>query len=140
MNNDTKPAVTAPDVKLLMVRNIAQPITMDCLGISFGLRIERDVIDDRAGRIFLQVIYHAPCTKTGIVQEWRGRKWYLSGYMTADEIVKTAYAAFEATVKHEIMEGFKFDGQILFNPHVSFRALLSVSDMEVSRPIQQPNA
>jgi hypothetical protein len=53
--------------------------------------------------------------------------------MTDDEVVKTAYVAFEAAVKHEILEGFKVDGKILFNPHVNFEALLTVSDKEVFR-------
>lgn len=53
--------------------------------------------------------------------------------MTDDEIVKTAWCAFEAAVKHEIMEGFKVDGKILFNPHLNFEALLSISHLEVKR-------
>lgn len=57
--------------------------------------------------------------------------------MTEDEIVKRAYVAFEAAVKHEVMENFKFDGVIVFNPHVNFRKLLEVSPHEVRRePIQ----
>lgn len=53
--------------------------------------------------------------------------------MTDDEVVKTAYCAFEAAVKHEVMEGFKVDGKILFNPHMNFEALLSISDKEIYR-------
>lgn len=85
------------------------------------------------GRIFLQVIYKAPCTKTGDINEWSGRKYYLSDYMTDDEIVKTAYVAFESAIKHEIMEGFKVDGIILFNPHINFEELLKISHKEVKR-------
>jgi hypothetical protein len=55
--------------------------------------------------------------------------------MTRDEVVKTAFAAFKAAVEHEVMEGFKFNGKIVFNPHVSFEALLSITDQEVSRHI-----
>lgn len=53
--------------------------------------------------------------------------------MTNDEIIKTAYCAAEAAVKHEIMEGFKVDGVILFNPHVDFEELLKISHLEVKR-------
>lgn len=115
------------------VKAFCQNITMSVFGAHFRLRVERDCKDPVDGRIFLQVTYEAPCTKTGAVQEWHGRKWYLSEYMTEDEIVKTAYAAFEAAVKHEIMEGFKFNGKVVFNPHVNYLSLLLVTDDEVSR-------
>lgn len=114
------------------VQDITDRLTMSVFGAAFHLRVERDNLHPN-GRIFLQVTYKAPCTKTGSVQEWHGRKWYLSEYMTDDEIVKTAYAAFEAAVKHEVMEGFKVDGIILFNPHIQFEELLKVSNLEVSR-------
>ncbi len=107
-------------------------ITMSCFGVSFRLRAEHDN-EFPNGRIFIQVVYDSPCTKTGEVKEWHGRKWYLSKHMTDDEIVKTAYVAFESCVKHEVMEGFKVDGITLFNPHASFEELLKVSGLEVSR-------
>lgn len=114
------------------VKNLTSRITMSCFGTDFKLRVERDN-EFKNGRIFLQVVYGAPCTKTGEIQEWKGRKYYLSKHMTDDEIVKTAYVAFESCVKHEIMEGFKVDGIILFNPHINFEELLSISHLEVSR-------
>ena len=116
------------------VKDITARISLSAFGTDFSLRVEHDN-QNPAGRIFLQVIYHAPCTKTGELQEWHGRKWYLSQHMTDDEIVKTAYAAFESAIKHEIMEGFKVDGIVLFNPHVNFEVLLAVSKQEVRRGI-----
>lgn len=115
-----------------MIQQITDRITMTVFGVRFFLRVDSDYKYIN-GRNFLQVVYHAPCTKTGETKEWRGRKWYLSEHMTEDEIIKTAYTAFEYAVKHEVMEGFKVDGIILFNPHVNFEALLSVSHHEVKR-------
>lgn len=115
------------------IQTLLMRVSMEVMGITFRIRVERDNKDQVAGRIFLQVVYYAPCTKTGELLKWHGRKWYLSDHMTDDEIIKTAYAAFEAAVKHEVMEGFKVDGKILFNPHVSYEALLSVSDIETQR-------
>lgn len=117
------------------VKQIVSRITMSCLRTEFKLRVEYDneFLIDGIGRIFLQVIYDAPCTKTNVEQEWHGRKWYLSKHMTDDEIVKTAYVAFESCVKHEIMEGFKVDNIILFNPHINFEELLKISDKEITR-------
>lgn len=112
---------------------IAQRLQMSVFGTEFSLRVERDNNDPENGRVFLQACYMAPCTKTQELKEWHGRKWYLSDYMTEDEIIKTAWCAFEAAVKHETMEGFKVDGVILFNPHVDYNALLEISNQEVSR-------
>ena len=53
--------------------------------------------------------------------------------MLEDEVVKTAYLAFKLAVEHEVMEGFTVDGKILFNPHISYSALLAISDCEVKR-------
>lgn len=116
------------------VKLITDRISLSCLGKDFKIRVERDCLNPDNGRVFLQIIYEAPCSKTGKVDTWSGRKWYLSEFMTDDEIVKTCYAAFEAAVKHEVLEGFKVDGLIVFNPHVSFEQLLRVSHMETTRP------
>jgi hypothetical protein len=122
------------ETPLEMIRAITKNIRMECLGnSSFYLRIERDVMKSENGRIFIQVCYKAPCTKKGIEEEYKGRKWYLSDYMTEDEVIKTAYTAFKMAVEHEIMEGFKVEGIILFNPHVNFRSLLEASQDEVKR-------
>lgn len=118
--------------RLFKVRDLVKHITLSIFNIKPHIIVEFDKTYPET-RIYLQVLYNAPCTKTGEVQEWSGRKWYVSDYMTEDEIVKTAWCAFEAAVKHEVMEGFKFDGVIVFNPHVNFRALLGVSHMEVKR-------
>lgn len=115
-------------VKLLCIH-----ITMEVMGMPLRLRIQRDCLYPLTGRVFLQVVYDAPCTKTGNMQEWHGRKWYLSEHMTEDEVIKTAYAAFKAAVEHEVMEGFKICGTVLFNPHVDYKALLAVSHQEVKR-------
>lgn len=105
---------------------------MNVLNTRFNMLVERDKIY-KDGRFFLQVEYEAICTHTGIPTMWKGRKWYLSEHMTDDEIVKTSWCALESAVKHECMEGFKIDGKILFNPHINYEALLSISDREVRR-------
>ena len=114
------------------VHEITDKISMNLLGKEFTLRVEVDN-ENPNGRVFLQVVYMAPCTKTRTMAKWKGRKWYLSTHMTDDEIVKTAYAAFEAAVKHEVMEGFKYDNVIVFNPHVNFQELLKISSNEIFR-------
>ena len=126
------------ELSLLAVVSIVNRIKMSCLGNdSFRFRVERDNKDKEHGRIFIQVMYDAPCTKTKEIKEWSGRKYYLSDHMTEDEIVKTAWVAFEQTVKHEVMEGFTVDNIILFNPHVNYTELLKISNNEISRSNSQ---
>jgi hypothetical protein len=115
------------------VKKITDRITMNLLGTEFKVRVERDNIHPVDGRIFLQIVFNAPCTKSGEPTEWHGRKWYLSEFMTDDEIVKTTYSAFKAVIDHEVMEAFKVDGIILFNPHLNFEELLAISHKEVRR-------
>lgn len=88
---------------------------------------------ENIGRIYIQIEYKAPCTKSKELKSWKGRKWYLSSHMTDDEIIKTCYVAFKSAVKHEIMEGFKVDGIVLFNPHINFEELLKISNKEITR-------
>lgn len=134
------PLMTIKEIRTLLGR-----VSCGLLGNEFTLLVEYDKkytrfrggVQPPEGRIYLQVQYQAPCTKTGVHGTWKGGKYYLSSHMTPDEIVKKAYVAFEAAVKHEIMEGFKVDGKILFNPHVNFEELLEVSNREVKR--EEPN-
>ena len=113
------------------VQKIIDRITLECIGIEFQLNAFED--KKGCGRIYLQVSYVSPCTHSGKHEIWKSGKHYLSEHMTDDEIVKKSYVAFEQCVKHEIMEGFKVDGKILFNPHVNFEELLAISHKEVKR-------
>jgi hypothetical protein len=106
-------------------------VTLSCLDKEFKIIIETDKVSGQ--RVFIQISYESKCTKTDKLDTWKGRKCYLSKHMTDDEIIKTAYVAFEAAVKHEVMEGFKVDGIVLFNPHLNFEELLKISHLEVKR-------
>jgi hypothetical protein len=119
---------------LEQVKSIISSIKCHLFSTVFRIRVERDNKDPDNGRIFLQICYDAFCSRTGVFQnDWHGRKWYLSDYMTVDEIVKTCYAAFKAAVEHECMEGFKVNDIIVFNPHINHEELLKISDREVKR-------
>jgi hypothetical protein len=118
---------------LEQVTVLCNKIEMKCLGTKFHLRVEKDNKRPDDGRIFIQIVYNATCTKSGEPKKFHGRKFYLSDHMTQDEVVKTAYLAFKLAVEHEVMEGFSVGGKVLFNPHVDFTELLSISHREVSR-------
>ena len=131
------------------VIDLVAHLTLRILDVEFKVLVEQDKVyreydgfySDINGRYrkhfnartYIQLEYKAPCTKTGLYQNWKSDKLYLSSYMTEDEVVKKVFVLFERAVKHEVMEGFKFDGKIVFNPHTSFRDLLLVSDKETTR-------
>jgi hypothetical protein len=129
------------DSQIEKVKALCARVSCNLFGKQFNIRVERDNLHPKDGRIFLQLTYSAVCTKevgtelehTSEEKEWHGRKWYLSEFMTDDEVIKTCYGAFKMCVEHEIMESFKVDGKILFNPHVNYLDLLDVSHKEVSR-------
>lgn len=106
-------------------------LNMNCLGIPFTLKISRD--DKFGDRIYLQIIYTSVCSKSKKLETYKGRKFYLSVHMTADEVMKTAYLAFETAVKHEILEGFQIRGTPLFNPHTPYNELIKISHIEKRR-------
>ena len=125
------------DTPLQNVRRLVGALTADIMGKKVQFRVERDVKRPVDGRIFVQCAYRSRCTVSGVVKTWHGRKWYLSDYMTDDEVVKTCFAAFKATVEHEIMEGFHYQGRRVFNPHASFIALMEAGEKEVYRAPQR---
>lgn len=110
---------------------------MDIMGKTFHVDIKEDAkaanFMPLGARVYIQLYYYALCTKSGKERAYKGRKWYLSEHMTDDEVIKTCYAAFETAVKHEIMEGFKVDGIVVFNPHVNYEELLKISHREITR-------
>lgn len=119
------------DFLLKRVCYLSERINMQCLQTAFHVKIDQDKDSER---VFIQLYYECMDSHEPMIKKiWKGRKWYLSYYMSDDEIVKTIYAAFEMAVKHEVMEGFKVDGKTLFNPHVDFEELLKISDREVKR-------
>ena len=117
------------------VEALLTQISIGMLGTKFLFILGEDHLYkvDGVGRVFLQISYFAKCNKTDELQNWKGRKWYLSEFMTDDEIVKTAYTAYEMAIRHEMMETFKFNGIPLFNPHTSYKDILTVSRKEVTR-------
>jgi hypothetical protein len=114
------------------VKDLLSRITMDMLGNkTFKFLLEKD--KKGGDRIYIQLVYAAPCTKEDTNKSWKGRKWYLSEHMTENEIIFTAYTAYEMCLRHEMMETFKIDGIILVNPHVDYKELLKVSGNEITR-------
>lgn len=98
-------------------------ITVEAFGTTFEAILGCDI----GRRFWLQLSFVVNHTSH------RGRKWILSRYMLDDEIVKTVWLAFEVAVKHELLEGFRFGGELVFNPHTPFTKFVEASRTEVFR-------
>ena len=65
-------------------------------------------------------------TKTGNPASWTGRKWMLSRFMCRTEIVRTAYKAYMAAIKHEAQEIFKYKNAAIYSPHFNVEVLADI--------------
>ena len=119
--------------KINQIEKLLERISFNLFEKEMKVFVHEDKAYKGSGRLYIQVEYAAPCNKTNLNQVWYGSKYYLSEFMTNDEVVKKAYVAFEQAVKHEVMEAFKVDDIILFNPHVDFEELLKISHKEITR-------
>lgn len=127
--------------EIIRVDNLLKRLSINILGgqMKFTAHYDKlfqDILrlNGEEPRIYIQITYSAPDTKDpNNTEMYKGAKWYLSPHMTDDEIVKKCYLAFRTCVEHEVLEGFKVDDIILFNPHVDFEELLKVSHKEVTR-------
>lgn len=66
-------------------------------------------------------------------QDWKGRKWRLSPFMTDGEVVQTAFKAVMTFVEHETREHFTFQGKAIFGPHLDIYELVKIADKPVFR-------
>lgn len=75
-------------------------------------------IDEKEGLVFIQHWQLLPdCKMDGYRTEQRGRKFYISPYMTDEEIVRTFALAVKVFEEHEANEWLKLDGERVLNPH-----------------------
>ena len=93
---------------------------LECGSLTFNLYEDH--------KLYLQVKAPAACSNTGVVKAQRGRKWYLSPWMTKSELVQTALKAALTYVEHETREHFKYRGRAVFGPHYDVDALWEVCD------------
>jgi hypothetical protein len=77
----------------------------------------RFVVALDGSRPYLQVEANDKCARSGNTITWRGRKWFLSPFMSKSEVVQTALKAVLTALEHEARERFLYRGQPVFGPH-----------------------
>jgi hypothetical protein len=81
----------------------------------------------------LWVSFERPDTLTGNVGRGRGREEVVWQGATLSGVIKTAWLLVELMVRHELMEGFRFDDARIFNPHNSVLDLARVQEIHDRR-------
>jgi hypothetical protein len=81
----------------------------------------------------LWVSFERPDTLTGCVGRGRGRDEIVWTGTSLSGVIKTAWLLVELMVRHELMEGFRFDNARIFNPHNSVLDLARVQELHDGR-------
>lgn len=89
------------------------------------------------GRMFLRVACKdGTCNRTGEKMSWNGRWWRLSPHMTDSEVVGTAFKAYLTALEHEARETFTFQGEPIYDAHLSVYQLANLSRDRSSRDVR----
>lgn len=79
------------------------------------------------------VTFERPDTLTGVIGRGRGRDEVIWAGASLSAVVKTAWVLFKLMVDHEAMEGFRWQGRRIFNPHNSVIDLARVQELHDER-------
>lgn len=74
--------------------------------------------------------FERPDTLTGKIGRGRGRDEIIWKGSSLSSVVKTAWLLVKILIDHEMLEGFRFDGERIFNPHNS---VLDLVDLQKER-------
>lgn len=70
--------------------------------------------------------FERPDTITGAIGRGRGRDEIVWEGAPLSGVVKTCWLLVELLVRHELMEGFRWDGARIFNPHNTVTELAAI--------------
>lgn len=108
---------------------ILRDITMENTSLDFKWRFEvAECADMRSPGWFVNAAFERPDTETGVIGIGRGRKEFVAVGTTLSGVVKTCWLVIELVIRHELMEGFRWNGVRIFNPHNSVQALASIQE------------
>jgi hypothetical protein len=102
-----------------------QDIVAQVTYLDWKLVVELDkaavLVPDDQRRPYLQVLGHGPDPQNGMEDaEWSSRKFWLSGVMCKNEVIRTALKAIECAVAHEMYENILYKGYAVFTPHMDY--------------------
>ena len=99
--------------------------------LDFKWKFEYEPVFDHGQNLigwFVQALFERPDTHTGEIGIGRGRKEFVPLGTTDSGVVKTCWLLVELVVRHELMEGFRWQDKRIFNPHNTIQALASIQE------------
>lgn len=109
------------------LQEILDNISMKNTSLDFQWKFEiRPCRDPDFPGWFVQVAFTRPDTETGADGLGRSRPEFVAHGAWESGVVKTGWLLIELTVRHELMEGFRYLDKRIFNPHNSVHALASI--------------
>ncbi len=111
------------------LKAILERITFKNTVLDFKWAFEYQYINGLKQGWLLWVTFERPDTITGVVGRGRGREELIWRGTSLSGVVKTAWLLVELMIRHELMEGFCFDGKRIFNPHNSVLDLARLQEV-----------
>lgn len=96
------------------------------------------VVGFDGSQLYLQVQADEPCSETGEMHRWHGRKWRLSKHMTDSEVIQTAFLAVMTAVEHETREQFTYRGHAVYSPHYDVQKLVGLLETGEAHDVRTP--
>lgn len=126
--------MTRTEIEAALKRVSFRPSCID-MGWEWEVREVFDVDHCTAG-FELRTTFQRPDTNTGKVAKGFGRWWHMPHDIRIDGVIKTAFAACELILKHELMEAFLYNEDRIFNPHHNLHDLCAaVRSFEAVTPV-----
>lgn len=93
---------------------------------------EHDTEKKRQGWL-VWVTFERPDIRTGKIGRGRGRDEIIWAGTSLSGVVKTCWLLVELMIRHELMEGFRYDDAIIFNPHNTVADLSKIQEAHEQR-------
>jgi hypothetical protein len=111
-----------------------QPVQVNYEGSAtfFDATINQTVTSDNPVRKgwLIWASFARPDVNSGELGRGRGRDEIIWEGWTESAVVKTAWVIVDLLVKHELMEGYHYEGARIFNPHSSVTELASIQKQD----------
>jgi len=97
---------------------------MENTALDFKWKFRFEQIADETFLVWVE--FERPDTFSNEIGIGQSRKEYIGPDIKLSGVVKTCWLLIELTIRHELMEAFKWRGKRIFNPHNTVKQLASL--------------
>lgn len=106
------------------LREVLNDVTMQNSALDFHWRFEVQPFGMFGWLV--NVNFRRPDTSTGVMGTGRSRNEIITFGASESSVVKTCWLLIELTIRHELLESFRWKGKRIFNPHNTVSELASL--------------